>query len=98
MKNMAKKTTGFRFEQALSELQAVVEKLESGELSLEASLQHFERGIALTRACQKSLAEAEQRVKVLMETDGRERLALFEPPGSEPTPAALGQDPNGTAR
>ncbi|MGH8478182.1 MAG: exodeoxyribonuclease VII small subunit [Gammaproteobacteria bacterium] len=82
---MAKRTTGFHFEQALSELEAVVEHLESGELSLEESLQHFERGIALTRACQKSLAEAEQRVKILMETDGRERLAPFEPPGPDPT-------------
>ena len=82
---MAMRTTGFQFEQALSALEALVEKLESGELSLEESLTHFERGIALTRACQKSLAEAEQRVKVLMETDGRERLAPFEPPGSDPT-------------
>ena len=80
-----KKTTGFLFEQALAALEAVVERLESGELSLEQSLKHFERGIALTRACQKSLAEAEQRVKVLMETDGRERLAPFEPPAPDPT-------------
>lgn len=82
---MAKRTSGFHFEQALSELEAVVQHLESGELSLEQSLKHFERGIALTRACQKSLAEAEQRVKVLMQTDGRERLAPFEPPASGPT-------------
>ncbi|MGH8585419.1 MAG: exodeoxyribonuclease VII small subunit [Gammaproteobacteria bacterium] len=82
---MAKRTTGFHFEQALSALEALVEKLESGELSLEESLTHFERGIALTRACQKSLAEAEQRVKVLIETDGRERLAPFEPPEPGPT-------------
>jgi len=82
---MAKKTTGFHFEQALSELEAVVESLEGGELSLEASLKHFERGIALTRACQKTLAEAEQRVKVLMEADGRERLAPFAPPEPDPT-------------
>jgi exodeoxyribonuclease VII small subunit len=82
---MAKRTTGFHFEQALSELEAVVQHLESGELSLEQSLKQFERGIALTRACQKSLAEAEQRVKVLMETDGRERLAPFEPPAPDPS-------------
>jgi exodeoxyribonuclease VII small subunit len=82
---MAKRTSGFHFEQALSELEAVVQRLESGELSLEQSLKHFERGIALTRACQKSLAEAEQRVRVLMETDGRERLAPFEPPAPDPT-------------
>ena len=82
---MAKRTTGLHFEQALSELEAVVQHLESGELSLEQSLKHFARGIALTRACQKCLAEAEQRVKVLMEADGRERLAPFEPPEPGPT-------------
>ncbi len=91
---MAKRTTGFQFEQALAELESVVEKLESGELSLEASLQHFERGIALTRACQKSLAEAEQRVKILMETDSRERLVPFEAAGSDPTQGFQPSDPS----
>lgn len=81
---MAKKTTGFQFEQALAELEALVANLEGGALSLEDSLKHFERGIALTRACQKALSEAEQRVKVLMETDGREALVPFEPPEGAP--------------
>jgi exodeoxyribonuclease VII small subunit len=81
---MAKRTTGFHFEQALAELEALVANLEGGALSLEDSLKHFERGIALTRACQKALSEAEQRVKVLMDTDGREELVPFEPPEGAP--------------
>ena len=53
------------FEQALSELEALVEHMESGEISLEDSLKSFERGVALTRTCQQALAKAEQRVEIL---------------------------------
>lgn len=53
------------FETALAELEAIVQRLEQGELSLEESLRQFERGVALTRNCQKALRQAEQRIKVL---------------------------------
>lgn len=53
------------FEDTLSELEALVERMESGELSLEESLGAFERGIALTRRCQEALQAAEQRVEIL---------------------------------
>jgi len=53
------------FESQLAQLQALVKKLEQGELSLDESLAAFEQGVKLTRACQKILAEAEQKVKVL---------------------------------
>lgn len=53
------------FETALSDLEALVEKMESGELSLEESLQEFERGMALSEECQKVLKEAELRVKTI---------------------------------
>ncbi|BAN68723.1 exodeoxyribonuclease VII small subunit [endosymbiont of unidentified scaly snail isolate Monju] len=53
------------FEQALGELEALVERMESGELSLEESLASFEQGIALTRRCQQALEQAEQKVKIL---------------------------------
>ena len=43
------------------------------------SLKDFERGIALTRACQKALAEAEQKVKILTQKNGQEELQPFEP-------------------
>jgi exodeoxyribonuclease VII small subunit len=55
------------FEQALGELEAVVERLEHGELPLEDALKQFERGIELARGCQASLRQAEQRVEVLLQ-------------------------------
>lgn len=65
------------FEAALEELEALVERMEKGELTLEQSLQDFERGVALTRACQQALKEAEQKVRILVEKDGQETLAPF---------------------
>lgn len=62
----AKKTKTADFEVALAELEAVVERLEHGELSLEESLKQFERGIELARSCQESLKQAEQKVEILM--------------------------------
>jgi exodeoxyribonuclease VII small subunit len=62
------------FEASLAELEAIVEKLEHGELSLEDSLRQFERGVQLTRVCQSALTKAEQKVEVLLRrarpTDG----------------------------
>ena len=53
------------FEGSLLELENLVEQMEHGNLSLEETLQHFERGVQLTSVCQKALSEAEQRVEVL---------------------------------
>jgi exodeoxyribonuclease VII small subunit len=58
------------FEHSLAELQTLVERLESGELSLEESLGAFEQGIRLTRECQSALSQAEQKVQILLERDG----------------------------
>lgn len=55
-----------RFSEALAELESIVGALESGQLELEDSLARYERGVALLRACQARLAEAEQRVTTLM--------------------------------
>ena len=60
-----KKSDPPSFEESLSELEALVERMESGELSLEESLSAFERGIALTRSCQQALQAAEQRIEIL---------------------------------
>lgn len=59
------------FEAAIAELETLVQRMESGELSLEASLQAFERGVQLTRVCQSALKAAEQRVRLLT-ADGQE--------------------------
>ncbi len=66
-----------RFSAALAELETIVSALESGQLDLEDSLQRYERGVSLLRACQARLQEAEQRVTMLMgeleeEPDGEE--------------------------
>lgn len=60
-----KKSEPLSFEQALGELEALVERMEAGNLSLEESLAAFEQGIVLTRTCQEALQAAEQRVEVL---------------------------------
>ena len=60
-----------RFEDALGELQQIVEKMEQGELKLEESLSLFERGISLTRNCRSSLDAAELKVRNLLAADDR---------------------------
>ena len=65
-KKTVKRTQPADFEGALDELETLVERMEKGETRLEDALQDFERGIALTRTCQKSLADAEQKVQILL--------------------------------
>jgi len=77
-KKTVKSSEPFDFEQALSELEALVERMEQGELSLEQSLKDFERGIELTRACQGALKEAEQKVQLLSSKNGEDELVPFE--------------------
>lgn len=80
-KTPAKIPKGTRFEDALDELEVIVRKLESGEQSLDESLEQFERGVSLSRFCRDSLAEAEQKVRVLLaDDDGEEILADHELP------------------
>ena len=59
--------SAFNFEASLAELEALVQQMEQGDLTLENSLAAFERGISLTRGCQTALAQAEQKVNVLMQ-------------------------------
>ncbi len=56
-------------EKSLGELEKIVESLEGGELPLDKALEQFERGVGLSRECQKALAEAEQRVQILSGDD-----------------------------
>ena len=75
--NMAKKKTSPAFEESLAELEHLVSRLEQGEISLEESLAAFERGVVLTRTCQKALQEAEQKVQILIEKNGSQGLEPF---------------------
>ena len=60
------------FEAAMEELEALVSRMEQGDHSLEISLKDFERGVSLTRICQKALSEAEQKVQILSKNMGQD--------------------------
>ena len=62
------------FEQSLTELEALVAKLEQGDVPLEEALKTFERGVALTRQCQAALRTAQQKVEVLLARNGEETI------------------------
>ena len=72
----AKKT--INLEKALTDLEEIVEELESGDLPLEKAMKKFEEGIKLTRNCQAALKEAEQKVEILLKSAGAEGLEDFE--------------------
>jgi len=64
------------FEERLTQLESVVEKLERGELSLEESVRLFEEGVKLSDACKAELEKAEGRVQVLVEgRNGKMQIA-----------------------
>ena len=65
-------------EKALTDLEDLVEELESGDLTLENAMKKFEEGIKLTRSCQAALKEAEQKVEILLKSAGVEELEEFE--------------------
>ena len=77
----AKKNQGVGgLEKSLEELEALVEQLEGGELSLEDALKHFERGVKLTRECQAALKEAQQKVEILLKKTADAEPAPFDAP------------------
>ena len=66
------------FEKSLTELEALVAKLEQGDVPLEEALKTFERGVALTRQCQTALRTAQQKVEVLLARNGDETIEPFD--------------------
>ena len=76
------------FEQALAELEALVSRLERGDMPLDEAMKTFERGVELTRHCQGALKTAQQRVEILLKRSG--------PP--EPEPFSVPEMQDGTAR
>jgi len=67
------------FETALTRLEEIVKKLESGELPLDSALELFEEGIRLSRFCSSTLERAERRVEILLKTEaGQMQAAPFE--------------------
>jgi len=74
------------FDQLISRLREVVQRLESGELTLEQSLEIYEEGVSLARKGQHLLATAERRVEILVSTSGGVEVAPFDPKTTEPGP------------
>jgi exodeoxyribonuclease VII small subunit len=67
------------FEACLDELEKVVKELDAGDLSLERSLELFERGMSLSETCRKQLEDAETRVEMLIRKDGKLQPEPFRP-------------------
>jgi exodeoxyribonuclease VII small subunit len=70
-------------EKSLEALEALVARLESGELPLEQALKEFERGVKLTRQCQAALQEAEQKVEILLKKTATAEPSPFEEDAEE---------------
>ena len=85
---MSSKTKIKDFESAISELETIVNTLEEGDLSLDKSLELFERGVQLSRFCHQRLEEAERRIEVL-----NEQGELSDATGSLNTPNADADEP-----
>jgi len=71
------KTEQIDLEEALKELEALIEHMEEGDITLEESLKCFERGTQLARGCQEALKAAEQKVQILLEKSGQAELKDF---------------------
>ena len=83
------------FESALAEFEALVEKMERGDLSLEDSVSAYERGVALHRYCERALSTAERKIRILTEgagDDGQEEaLQLFRPDADDTRASGKGE-------
>ncbi|MEG3768112.1 exodeoxyribonuclease VII small subunit [Alteromonas sp. 14N.309.X.WAT.G.H12] len=66
------------FEDALAELETIVNEMESGDLPLNVALEKFEKGITLSRLSQQALVQAEQKVSILLNEKGEDTLADFQ--------------------
>jgi exodeoxyribonuclease VII small subunit len=65
-------------ESSIAEINTLIDQMEQGEISLEQSLERFERGIRLIKHCQKVLQEAEQKVQILINNNDKEDLRPYE--------------------
>lgn len=68
------------FEESISELEEIVRKLEDGELSLEESIEYFQKGVELSKLCNKKLDEAERKITMLLD-NGNDEAEEVDLPG-----------------
>ncbi len=87
-----KRKSGLNFETSLQALEALVERMERGDLTLEESLLQFEQGMILIKSCQHALQAAEQKVRILTEGPTGETLADFAQLEGAPAPADEEED------
>ena len=66
-----------KLESALEEISKIIDKMEQGDLTLEQSLAHFERGIKLIKHSQKILTQAEQKVHILMQENKQKVIQAY---------------------
>lgn len=71
-------TKELRFEDMMKELEKIVEKLESGDMPLEESLEKYEEGMRLIQLCRKRLDETRRKVEMIVKKDGKVALEPFE--------------------
>lgn len=83
---------GPSFEEALVRLEAIVDHLEEGDLELEAALEAFEQGVALTRRCAGRLEDAERRIEILVREGKKWITSPFEPEADQASDASNGTD------
>lgn len=76
---MSSKNSVRHFEENLTELDTIVNQLESNQLSLEDALKAFEKGVKLSQNCQSVLTQAEQKVQILLKQEDNESLEPFDP-------------------
>ena len=77
---MAKKTT---FEDALDKLEEIAVELEDGDLSLDAALKKFDEGVKMAALCNEKLADAQQKVDLLLKKGGALSAVPFQPRNDE---------------
>lgn len=75
---MVAKRKKLDYEEAVAELESLVEKFERGDITLEESLKLYERGVLLTRDCQEALQAADQKVQMLVKQTGNSTLVDFD--------------------
>jgi len=83
IRNVARDSKSMDFEQALRELESLVERLEQGDVPLDEALRTFERGVTLTRHCQACLQAAQQKVEILLNRSGQPHVEPFTGPAEE---------------
>lgn len=81
VKKPVEETEDLAFEQAIERLEGLVDRLEDGELDLEASLAAFEQGVALSKVCASKLDSAERRIEILVQEGGETLTRSFEDAG-----------------